>query len=116
MGETNAPAGHVFVSYVREDGRYAKAIPYKIAAGRSMAAELFSGLPADVSDTERQKYWAAAEIPYRSLYAFDEALAVFGDRPGIPTSLLSAYERLTALLTRGPSQPCRRWTMKFAAV
>jgi hypothetical protein len=39
------------------------------------------------------------EIPYKAWYSFEEALAVFGDAPGSPLSLLSAYERLTAEIT-----------------
>jgi tetratricopeptide (TPR) repeat protein len=41
------------------------------------------------------------EIPYQPYYAFEEILAAFGDAPGLPSTLLSAFERLTAELTEG---------------
>src|SRR5262249_14641116 len=41
------------------------------------------------------------EVPYGAFYAYEETLAAFGDPPGIPGSLLSAYERLTDYITEG---------------
>ena len=40
-------------------------------------------------------------IPYKPFYAFEETLAVFGDAPRSPLSLLGAYERLTSAITDG---------------
>ncbi len=50
---------------------------------------------------EANDYWAAVAIPYKPFYAFEETLAVFGDAPRSPLSLLGAYERLTAAITDG---------------
>jgi hypothetical protein len=47
-------------------------------------------------------YWHAVEIPYRTLYAYEEMLAAFGDPPGSPSSLLSAYERLASAIVERP--------------
>jgi tetratricopeptide (TPR) repeat protein len=73
----------------------------KLDAGQVFAAREFAGLPAGMSDVQRSEYWAAVEVPYRAFYAYEETLAVFGDRPGFPNSLLSSYERITARITEG---------------
>lgn len=39
------------------------------------------------------------EIPYRPYYAYEETLATFGDESGLTNSLLSAFERLTSVIT-----------------
>lgn len=73
----------------------------KVEAGRAVAVRLFSGLPADMPQTQRREYWAAVEVPYQAFYAYEETLAIFGDSPGSPTSLLSSFERLTGQITDG---------------
>lgn len=71
----------------------------RMEAGRAWATRQFAGLPAGMTDAERQRYWAAVEVPYQPFYAFEEILAVFGDRPGMPGSLLASFERLAAFIT-----------------
>jgi tetratricopeptide (TPR) repeat protein len=71
----------------------------KVADGLAAARSLFAGLPANLSDAQRAQYWADVEVPYRPLYAYEETLAAFGDRPGITDSLLSSYERIAARIT-----------------
>ncbi len=61
----------------------------------------FKELPAGMSLQERHEYWAAVEVPYQPSYAYEEMLAVFGDKPGSPRSLLSSYERIVARITGG---------------
>jgi Tetratricopeptide repeat/CobQ/CobB/MinD/ParA nucleotide binding domain/NB-ARC domain len=73
----------------------------KVDAGQAFAARLFTGLPAGMSEPERRDYWSAVEVPYRAFYAYEETLAVFGDGPGSPTTLLSSFERIAAHVTRG---------------
>lgn len=73
----------------------------RVEAGRAFAGRKFAGLPTGMTDPERQQYWGAVEVPYQPFYAFEEILAVFGDRPGVPGSLLSSFERLVAQLTDG---------------
>lgn len=46
-------------------------------------------------------YWGKVEIPYRPSYSYEELLAPFRDTPGNPSSLLAAYERLTAVVSDG---------------
>jgi len=69
--------------------------------GRAVAREQFSGFPEGLDPVSATRYWGAVEIPYRPFYAYEETLAVFGDTTGLTTSLLAAYERLTAELTSG---------------
>ena len=71
----------------------------KVVDGLDAARELFAGLPANMSDDQRAQYWAEVQVPYRPLYAYEETLAVFGDRPGVTDSLLSSYERVAARIT-----------------
>jgi tetratricopeptide (TPR) repeat protein len=71
----------------------------RTAAGREVARQRFPGLPAGMTEEARAAYWRKVEVPYRSSYAYEECLATFGDRPGDPRSLLSAYEALVGAIT-----------------
>ncbi|WP_326696746.1 FxSxx-COOH system tetratricopeptide repeat protein [Streptomyces sp. NBC_01754] len=73
----------------------------KADAGRALARLKFDRLPRDLSGDELTAYWGAVEIPYRPYYAYEETLATFGDEAGLSNSLLSAFERLTAVVTEG---------------
>jgi tetratricopeptide (TPR) repeat protein len=73
----------------------------KVDAGRKLAMRRFDGMPMGLSDADRQEYWSAVEVPYKPFYAFEETLAVFGEAPGAPASLLSSFERITAQITEG---------------
>ncbi|MFF4901582.1 FxSxx-COOH system tetratricopeptide repeat protein [Streptomyces sp. NPDC001068] len=76
----------------------------KVEAGRAVARTKFAGLPKgpggeQLSADEVTAYWGSVEIPYKPYYAYEETLAVVGDKKGDPKSLLSAFERLTAFVT-----------------
>ncbi|MFS0696132.1 FxSxx-COOH system tetratricopeptide repeat protein [Streptomyces nitrosporeus] len=71
----------------------------KADAGRALARLKFDRLPRNLSGDELTAYWGAVEIPYRPYYAYEETLATFGDETGLSNSLLSAFERLTAVVT-----------------
>ncbi|MGW5585921.1 FxSxx-COOH system tetratricopeptide repeat protein [Streptomyces sp. NPDC003857] len=78
----------------------------KVDAGRALARLKFEGLPkgpddSDLSPEEQTAYWGNIEIPYRPYYAYEETLATVGDESGIANSLLSAFERLTAVVSEG---------------
>ncbi|CAM5582148.1 hypothetical protein SCALM49S_01403 [Streptomyces californicus] len=66
--------------------------------GRSPGLK-FDRLPRNLTGDELTAYWGAVEIPYRPYYAYEETLATFGDEAGLTNSLLSAFERLTAVVT-----------------
>ncbi len=83
---------------MRVDG---KAEKEKVEAGHATAVRLFAGLPAGMTEAQRHDYWAAVEVPYQAFYSFEETLAVFGDPPGSPGSLLASFERITAQITDG---------------
>jgi len=72
---------------------------HKVTAGREFFERQFEKIPVGGPYEERRQYWADVEVPYRAAYAYEETLAVFGDRPGLSGSLLSAYERITARIT-----------------
>ncbi|MEU5310738.1 FxSxx-COOH system tetratricopeptide repeat protein [Streptomyces sp. NPDC021562] len=76
----------------------------KVEAGRALARAKFAGLPKGpggerLSADEITAYWGSVEIPYKPYYAYEETLAVVGDKKGDPKSLLAAFERLTAFVT-----------------
>ena len=51
--------------------------------------------------TERDNYWANAEVLYQPYYAYEEVLAPFADRPRGPSYLLTSVEQLAAQITDG---------------
>ncbi|MEU1589565.1 tetratricopeptide repeat protein [Micromonospora sp. NPDC005710] len=71
----------------------------KLEAGRDYARARFDPILTSSGRSDLDRYWAAMEIPYQQFYAYEEILAVFGDRPGSVASLLAAYERLTSEIT-----------------
>ncbi|MFE9629714.1 FxSxx-COOH system tetratricopeptide repeat protein [Streptomyces sp. NPDC006463] len=73
----------------------------KADAGRALARTSFDGFPGGLRGDELTSYWGAVEVPYRPYYAYEETLAAFADEAGAADSLLSAFERLTAVLTGG---------------
>ena len=73
----------------------------KADAGRLLAMRSFPGLPTGMTEPERVQFFASVEVPYQTFYAYEETLATFGDKPGSPSSLLAAYERLTDVVTQG---------------
>jgi tetratricopeptide (TPR) repeat protein len=73
----------------------------KVDAGRALARERFDGLPSGMDPEELTAYWGSVEIPYRPYYAYEEILAPFGDPPKVASSMLTACERLTSVVTAG---------------
>ncbi|BCB87975.1 FxSxx-COOH system tetratricopeptide repeat protein [Phytohabitans suffuscus] len=72
----------------------------KLEAGRDYARARFGpylGLDPEAAD----RYWGDVEIPYKPFFAYEEILAVFGERSRQENSLLAAFERLTRALTDG---------------
>lgn len=73
----------------------------KLEAGRDYAWRRFAPFLRHLAPDALSRYWAEIEVPYKVFYAYEEILAVFGDRAGQPTTLLAAYERLTRVITDG---------------
>lgn len=71
----------------------------KLDVGRSTARRRFDGFPQGMTSADLLAYWTSVEVPYKPFYAFEEILATFGDEPGSPSSLLAAFERITAAVT-----------------
>jgi tetratricopeptide (TPR) repeat protein len=72
----------------------------KADTGLAVARSRFGSLPRGLTGYQLDDYWAAVTIPYKPFYAFEETLAIFGDTPRSPLSLLGAYERLTSEITK----------------
>ncbi|MDX2820340.1 FxSxx-COOH system tetratricopeptide repeat protein [Streptomyces ipomoeae] len=70
-------------------------------AGRELARSRFADVPHGLSADSLRRYWAENRIPHRTGYEHEEVLATFKDVPGDPDSLLTAYERLTSVITGG---------------
>lgn len=73
----------------------------RVEVGKIFAQRRFENLPSGMTAADRRVYWNAVAVPYRPYYAYEEKLAVFGDAPGDPGSVLSAYERITGYITDG---------------
>jgi hypothetical protein len=79
----------------------------KLDRRRGYARKLFAPhLTFLDEDEDPDRYWDAAEVPYIPYYAYEEILAVFGDRPG-QNELLARYQRLTCRIA-GHDCPPRR--------
>jgi cellulose biosynthesis protein BcsQ len=76
----------------------------RVEAARDLARVTFHRFVGRFTRSERAVYWGAVEVPYKPFYAFEEVLAVFGDRPHYTAaSILTA---MTALIryTTGESR------------
>ncbi|WP_433534527.1 FxSxx-COOH system tetratricopeptide repeat protein [Micromonospora sp. CA-249363] len=69
----------------------------KLQRGRDYAQRKFRQY-VDALGVEPDRYWRGVEVPYKPYYAYEEILAVFGDRPGEPSTPLSAFTALAGLL------------------
>ena len=61
----------------------------------------FARYPLALHRGVREDYWAAVGLRYESYYAYEEILAVFGEKERLDTSLLASVQRITAYLTDG---------------
>ncbi|WP_214108191.1 FxSxx-COOH system tetratricopeptide repeat protein [Acrocarpospora catenulata] len=73
----------------------------KADIGRALARSRFGRFPTGMTEEAARRYWGSVEIPYRPFYAFEEILAPFGDAPGLTSSMLTACERLTGVISEG---------------
>ncbi|WP_422771805.1 FxSxx-COOH system tetratricopeptide repeat protein [Plantactinospora sp. WMMC1484] len=93
----------------------------KLEAGREYAWVRFAPFLDHLDPEVRARYWADVEIPYKLFYAYEEILAVFGDRARQPATLLAAYERLATVLGGAHVRPLapldesvrRHWLTRF---
>ncbi len=60
-----------------------------MAAAREKFDRFLWHLPGSIDD-----YWSRVSVQYQPFYAFEEILAVFGDTPGRPQSMLASMEAL----------------------
>jgi hypothetical protein len=76
----------------------------KLDLRREYARQEFDTFLQHLSPSKREEYWGSTEIPYVPFYAYEEILAVFGDKPSEKASQLAAMERLTSYITDGAVQ------------
>ncbi|MET0494427.1 MAG: hypothetical protein ABW000_14990 [Actinoplanes sp.] len=70
----------------------------KLQIGREYAHRKFRPY-TDAARVDTEEYWRQVEVPYKPFYAYEEILAVFGDRPRTANSPLSAFLALAGELT-----------------
>jgi tetratricopeptide (TPR) repeat protein len=80
---------------------------------RAVARARFRGLPSELHTVTAGQYWGSVEIPYKAIYSYEEVLATFQEAPGLPNTVLGAFERLVGELTKGsvtkfPGMPVQR--------
>ena len=73
----------------------------RLELARVEAWRRFDRFLSHLTPQERTDYWAAVEVPYEPWYAFEEVLAIFGDRTRVQTSVLAAMETLTSHVSAG---------------
>jgi cellulose biosynthesis protein BcsQ len=56
-------------------------------------------LPNEMTEEQKDRYWATSDVPYIPFYAFEENLAYFRDEPNDPNSVLAAMIRIANRLT-----------------
>ena len=75
----------------------------KADRGLAYARSRLDGLPQEMDAAQRARYWSDVEVPYRPFYAYEETLAVFGDRAEAEhSSLRAAFERLAREISQDP--------------
>jgi hypothetical protein len=73
----------------------------RLNTARNHARARFQEFLEDPARPDADRYWGDVEIPYRPYYAYEEALAALVDPRHIQGTLLTAYERLTSVITGG---------------
>jgi hypothetical protein len=68
---------------------------------QAQAAQVFGDLMPHVSADRRERYWGEIGIRYQPFYAYEEVLAVFGDRPHTAGSMLTSLEAIVRHLSGG---------------
>jgi formylglycine-generating enzyme required for sulfatase activity len=77
----------------------------RLDLARALARTRFSRVLGHLSPSEQDRYWGEVEIFYNPLYAYEEVLAAFGDRPRQSRSLLASMEKVVGYLMRNKSRP-----------
>jgi tetratricopeptide (TPR) repeat protein/cellulose biosynthesis protein BcsQ len=73
----------------------------RLGRAQEYARAAFAPFLDHLAAESRAVYWDRVEMLYYPFYAYEEVLAVFGDRPGQSRSVLASAEQLTGYLTDG---------------
>jgi FxsC-like protein len=71
----------------------------RLDIARETARRKFDHLLDHMKEDEKNRYWGRVEVFYEPFYAYEELLAVFGDKPDQTNSLLASIERLAGYVT-----------------
>jgi FxsC-like protein len=88
----------------------------RVDAAKRSARERFDGVLWHLAgDAARERYWGRMPVPQEPFYAFEEVLAVFGDEPGQPNTMLASMEHLAGHIaeTRSPAANAQEWPLKL---
>src|SRR5262249_7331235 len=79
----------------------------RLDMARAVARTRFSRLLGHLSPSEQDRYWGEMEVFYYPLYAYEEILAPFADRPRQSRSMLASMQKLACRLLGGDAT----WTL-----
>jgi formylglycine-generating enzyme required for sulfatase activity/cellulose biosynthesis protein BcsQ len=71
----------------------------RLETAQTLMRARFAGLMPHLTPDDEERYWGTIEVPYHPFYAYEEALAVFGDRPHQSSSILAKMEVLAGYLS-----------------
>ena len=71
----------------------------RLEAAQALMRARFAGLMPHLTPDDEDRYWGKIEVPDHPFYAYEEALAVFGDRPHQSSSILEKMEVLAGYLS-----------------
>jgi len=81
-------------------------VPMRVENGETAKLEFSRDLARNslgqfLDGVDPAEYWGRVEVPYRTLYAYEEILATIGDRPRTAGTILAACEHLCEYVTDG---------------
>jgi formylglycine-generating enzyme required for sulfatase activity/cellulose biosynthesis protein BcsQ len=71
----------------------------RLETAQTLMRARFAGLMPHLAPDDEDRYWGSIEVPYQAFYAYEEALAVFGDRPQQSSTILKKMEILAGYLS-----------------
>lgn len=106
LEQRRAPDGMATLRVWPVPMRVEKGEQVRLEIARALARTRFSYFLSHLSPLQEDSYWGEIEVPYHPLYAYEEVLAAFVDRPRQTGSLLASMEKLTShLLNTTSSSP-----------
>jgi formylglycine-generating enzyme required for sulfatase activity/cellulose biosynthesis protein BcsQ len=98
LEQRRAPDGSATLKVWPLPMRVESAEQERLQVARALARTRFSRLMEHMPLADEDAYWGEMEIAYYPIYAYEEILATFGDRPRHARSLLAGMEKLVSFL------------------